>query len=196
MKDKARQAEIVRDTKETHIKLFVDIDGGQVSVDSGIGFFDHMLELLGYHSGFGLEVECKGDTRVDGHHSVEDVGIALGKALAKAVGDKRGIARYATVTIPMDESLATVSIDFSGRPFLVFNADFTAAKVGEFDLELVEEFFRAVATYGGITLHVNLHYGVNNHHKAEAIFKAFARALSAAVRIVSDEIPSSKGVLE
>lgn len=196
MKDKARHAEIVRDTKETHIKLFVDIDGGQVSVDSGIGFFDHMLELLGYHSGFGLEVECKGDTRVDGHHSVEDVGIALGKALAKAVGDKRGIARYATVTIPMDESLATVSIDFSGRPFLVFNADFTAAKVGEFDLELVEEFFRAVATYGGITLHVNLHYGVNNHHKAEAIFKAFARALSAAVRIVSDEIPSSKGVLE
>lgn len=196
MKDKARQAEIVRDTKETHIKLFVDIDGGQVSVDSGIGFFDHMLELLGYHSGFGLEVECKGDTRVDGHHSVEDVGIALGKALAKAVGDKRGIARYATVTIPMDESLATVSIDFSGRPFLVFNADFTAAKVGEFDLELVEEFFRAVATYGGITLHVNLHYGVNNHHKAEAIFKAFARALSAAVKIVSDEIPSSKGVLE
>lgn len=196
MKDKARQAEIVRDTKETHIKLFVDIDGGQVSVDSGIGFFDHMLELLGYHSGFGLEVECKGDTRVDGHHSVEDVGIALGKALAKAVGDKRGIARYATVTIPMDESLATVSIDFSGRPFLVFNADFTAAKVGEFDLELVEEFFCAVATYGGITLHVNLHYGVNNHHKAEAIFKAFARALSAAVRIVSDEIPSSKGVLE
>lgn len=196
MKDKARQAEIVRDTKETHIKLFVDIDGGQVSVDSGIGFFDHMLELLGYHSGFGLEVECKGDTRVDGHHSVEDVGIALGKALAKAVGDKRGIARYATVTIPMDESFATVSIDFSGRPFLVFNADFTAAKVGEFDLELVEEFFRAVATYGGITLHVNLHYGVNNHHKAEAIFKAFARALSAAVRIVSDEIPSSKGVLE
>ena len=196
MKQQKRQAEIVRDTKETHIKLAVDLDGGAVAVDSGIGFFDHMLELLGYHSGFGLEVCCDGDTRVDGHHSVEDVGIALGKAFAQAVGDKRGIARYATVTIPMDESLATVSVDFSGRPFLVFNADFTAAKVGEFDLELVEEFFRAVATYGGITLHVNLHYGSNNHHKAEAIFKAFARAISAAVKIVSDEIPSSKGVLE
>lgn len=196
MKQQKRQAEIVRDTKETHIKLAVDLDGGAVAVDSGIGFFDHMLELLGYHSGFGFEVSCEGDTRVDGHHSVEDVGIALGKAFAQAVGDKRGIARYATVTIPMDESLATVSVDFSGRPFLVFNADFTAAKVGEFDLELVEEFFRAVATYGGITLHVNLHYGSNNHHKAEAIFKAFARAISAAVKIVSDEIPSSKGVLE
>lgn len=196
MKQQKRQAEIVRDTKETHIKLAVDLDGGAVAVDSGIGFFDHMLELLGYHSRFGLEVSCEGDTRVDGHHSVEDVGIALGKAFAQAVGDKRGIARYATVTIPMDESLATVSVDFSGRPFLVFNADFTAAKVGEFDLELVEEFFRAVATYGGITLHVNLHYGSNNHHKAEAIFKAFARAISAAVKIVSDEIPSSKGVLE
>lgn len=196
MKQQKRQAEILRDTKETHIKLAVDLDGGAVAADSGIGFFDHMLELLGYHSGFGLEVSCEGDTRVDGHHSVEDVGIALGKAFAQAVGDKRGIARYATVTIPMDESLATVSVDFSGRPFLVFNADFTAAKVGEFDLELVEEFFRAVATYGGITLHVNLHYGSNNHHKAEAIFKAFARAISAAVKIVSDEIPSSKGVLE
>ena len=174
----------------------MDLGGGIVEADSGIGFFDHMLELLGYHSGFGLAVGCEGDTRVDGHHSVEDIGIALGKALAKAVGDKRGIARYASVTIPMDESLATVSVDFSGRPYLVFNADFSAAKVGEFDLELVEEFFRAVATYGGITLHVNLHYGSNNHHKAEAIFKAFARALSAAVKIVSDEIPSSKGILE
>ncbi len=196
MKDNARRAEIVRDTKETHIKLFLDLDGGQVSVDSGIGFFDHMLELLGYHSGFGLEVECKGDTRVDGHHSVEDVGIALGKALSEAIGDKRGIARYATSFIPMDESLAAVSVDFSGRPYLVFNADFSASKVGEFDLELVEEFFRAVATYGGITLHVNLLYGSNNHHKAEAVFKAFARAISAAVKIVSDKVPSSKGMLE
>ncbi len=196
MKQLERRAEIVRDTKETRIRLTVDLGGGIVEADSGIGFFDHMLELLGYHSGFGLAVGCEGDTRVDGHHSVEDIGIALGKALAKAVGDKRGIARYASVTIPMDESLATVSVDFSGRPYLVFNADFSAAKVGEFDLELVEEFFRAVATYGGITLHVNLHYGSNNHHKAEAIFKAFARALSAAVKIVSDEIPSSKGILE
>lgn len=204
MTDKAktvkRSAQLCRDTKETHIKLFVDLDPDkterQVTVDSGIGFFDHMLELFGYHSRFGFELECKGDTKVDGHHSVEDVGIALGKALAQAVGDKKGIARYATVTIPMDEALATVSVDISGRPYLVFNADFSCDKVGDFDLELIEEFFRAVATYGGITLHINLHYGFNNHHKAEAVFKAFARAIAKAVEIVSDEVPSSKGMLE
>ncbi len=192
-----RQAEIVRDTKETKIKLAINLDGdGKYEVDTGIGFFDHMMTLFACHSGFDFFVACEGDTRVDGHHSVEDIGIVLGKAISNALGDKVGIKRYASATIPMDESLATVDIDVSGRPFLVFNADGLNGKVGDFDVELVEEFFRAVANYGGITLHVNLRYGSNSHHKIEAIFKAFARALSDAVKIVSDKLPSSKGVLE
>ena len=134
--------------------------------------------------------------RESGHHSVEDIGIVLGKALAEALGDKKGIKRYASVSIPMDESLANVTVDISGRPFLVFNAKDMSGKVGDFDIELVEEFFRAVSNYGGITLHVNLLYGSNNHHKIEAIFKAFARAMKEATTIVSDKLPSSKGVLE
>lgn len=191
-----RTAAIERKTKETQIKLSVGLDGnGKNSIDTGIGFFDHMLQLFSCHSGIDLDVVCKGDTRVDGHHSVEDIGIVLGKAISKALGDKVGIARYAGKTIPMDESLATVNIDISGRPFLVFNAELSG-KVGDFDLELVEEFFRAVATYGGITMHVNLHYGSNSHHKAECIFKAFARALKEAVTVVGTELPSSKGLIE
>ncbi|MDE5990999.1 MAG: imidazoleglycerol-phosphate dehydratase HisB [Clostridia bacterium] len=192
-----RQAEIVRDTKETKIRLALDIDGkGNYSVDTGIGFFDHMMMLFACHSGFDFTVRCEGDTRVDGHHSVEDIGIVLGKAIVQSLGDKVGIKRYASVTIPMDESLASVTIDVSGRPFLVFNAEGMSGKVGDFDIELVEEFFRAVANYGGITLHINLHYGSNSHHKIEAIFKAFARALGEAVKIVGNTLPSSKGVLE
>lgn len=191
-----RQAQIKRTTKETDISLSINLDGsGEYDVDSGIGFFDHMLQLFACHSGFDFSVKCNGDIKVDGHHSIEDIGIVLGKAIAKALGDKVGIKRYAGVTIPMDESLATVNLDISGRPYLVFNADLQG-KVGDFDLELVEEFFRAVATYGGITLHINLHYGSNSHHKAECIFKAFARALKEAVTIVSDKLPSSKGMLE
>ena len=192
-----RKAEIVRDTKETKIKLALNLDGtGKYDVNTGVGFFDHMMTLFACHSGCDFSVKCEGDTRVDGHHSVEDIGIVLGKALVKALGDKVGINRYAQVTIPMDESLATVNIDVSGRPFLVFNVEGMNGKVGDFDIELVEEFFRAVSNYGGITLHINLHYGSNSHHKIEAIFKAFARALSSAVKIVGNTLPSSKGVLE
>ena len=191
-----RTATIERKTKETQIKLTVGLDGtAKYDVDTGIGFFDHMLQLFSCHSGMDLKVECKGDTRVDGHHSVEDIGIVLGKAINRALGDKIGIARYASKTIPMDESLATVTVDISGRPYLVFNAELSG-KVGDCELELVEEFFRAVATYGGIRMHVNLHYGSNSHHKAECIFKAFARAVKEAVTIVGTELPSSKGLIE
>lgn len=192
-----RKSSIERNTNETKIKLSINLDGnGKYDIDTGIGFFDHMMTLFACHSGFDFSVECKGDTRVDGHHSVEDIGIVLGKAVVQALGDKKGIKRYASVTIPMDESLANVTMDISGRPFLVFNANEMSGKVGDFDLELVEEFFRAVSSYGGITLHINLLYGTNNHHKAEAIFKAFARALKEATTIVDDKLPSSKGVLE
>ena len=191
-----RKSNIVRNTNETKIKLALNLDGdGKYQVNTGVGFFDHMMTLFACHSGFDFSVECEGDVRVDGHHSVEDIGIVLGKAINKALGDKIGIARYAGKTIPMDESLATVNIDISGRPFLVFNAEL-GGKVGDFDLELVEEFFRAVATYGGITIHVNLHYGSNSHHKAECIFKAFARAMKEAVTVVGTELPSSKGLIE
>lgn len=192
-----RKANIVRNTNETKIKLSIDLDGeGKYSIDTGIGFFDHMMTLFACHSGFDFSVECQGDIRVDGHHSVEDIGIVLGKAIAEALGNKVGIKRYASVTIPMDESLATVTMDISGRPYLVFNAEGMTGKVGDFDIELVEEFFRAVSNYGGITLHINLIYGSNNHHKIEAIFKAFARALKEASTVVSNKLPSSKGVLE
>lgn len=192
-----RKSSIERNTNETKIKLAIDLDGqGRYDIDTGIGFFDHMMTLFACHSGFDFCVDCKGDTRVDGHHSVEDIGIVLGKAIAEALGDKKGIKRYASVSIPMDESLANVTIDISGRPFLVFNAKDMQGKVGDFDIELVEEFFRAVSNYGGLTLHINLLYGSNNHHKIEAIFKAFARALKEASLIVSDKLPSSKGVIE
>lgn len=192
-----RKASIERNTNETKIKLSINLDGkGTYNVNTGLGFFDHMMTLFACHSGFDFCVDCQGDIRVDGHHSVEDIGIVLGKAVAEALGDKVGIKRYASVTIPMDESLANVTMDISGRPFLVYNAEGMTGKVGDFDIELVEEFFRAVSNYGGITLHINLLYGSNNHHKIEAIFKAFARALKEASMIVSDKLPSSKGVLE
>lgn len=191
-----REASLKRNTKETQIELYVSLDGnGKNEINTGIGFFDHMLQLFACHSGFDFNVACKGDLQVDGHHTVEDIGIVLGKAINQALGDKKGIARYASKTIPMDESLATVTVDISGRPYLAFNAELVG-KVGEFDLELVEEFFRAVTTYGGITMHINLHYGTNSHHKSECIFKAFARAMKEAVSIVGTELPSSKGLLE
>jgi len=186
----------IRKTKETDIAVEWDLDGsGKCDVDTGIGFFDHMLELFACHGKFDLTVKCKGDTKVDGHHSVEDIGIVLGKLLYRLLGDKKGIARYASSCIPMDESLARSVIDISGRPFLVFNGALTG-KIGDFDAELVEEFFRAFATYGMITLHIEILYGSNAHHKAEAAFKSFARALSAAVKITGDGVLSSKGMLE
>lgn len=191
-----REFNIERKTKETDINVKLNIDGsGKRDIKTGIGFFDHMLELFAVHGNFDLVAKCDGDLNVDGHHTVEDIGIALGKCIAKCLGDKVGILRYADVSIPMDESLASVSLDISGRSFLVFNAAIDGM-CGDFDNQLTEEFFRAVANYGGLTLHINLNYGINNHHKIEAIFKAFARALARAVKIVSDKVPSSKGVLE
>ncbi|MDD4316770.1 MAG: imidazoleglycerol-phosphate dehydratase HisB [Clostridia bacterium] len=187
-----------RKTNETDIALELCLDGtGSHSIDTGIGFFDHMLTLFAVHGNFDLRLKCTGDINVDGHHTVEDIGIILGRCIAAALGDKKGIQRYAAVSIPMDESLASVCIDVSGRPYFVYNAPrLSNAFSSDFDYQLVEEFFRAVATNGGLTLHINLLYGGNYHHMAESIFKAFARALKEAVKIVGDSIPSSKGVLD
>lgn len=194
-----RKAEINRDTRETNVFVSMNLDGtGKTDINTGIGFLDHMLDLLGKHSGIDLNVHCKGDLFVDGHHSVEDIGIVIGQALQKALGDKRGIQRYGSARIPMDEALVCVDIDVSGRPFLAINAVLFSPKVGEFDTSLVEEFFRAVAHNSGITLHINCEYGKNDHHIIEGMFKAFARALRTAVGIdprFVGEIPSTKGLL-
>ena len=191
-----RSAKIERDTSETQVRVLVNVDGtGKAEIDSGVGFFNHMLQLFAVHSGMDVTVYCKGDTEVDFHHSVEDVGIALGEALKGALGDKRGIARFADRVIPMDECAALVAVDFSGRAYLNFQANFSG-KVGDFDLELIEEFLRAFSSHAGINLFVRLLSGGNKHHEAEAIFKALAKCVQDAVRITSDRIPSSKGVLE
>ena len=176
------------------------MDGsGRADVESGIGFFNHMLTLLAAHGRFDLVLNCDGDIEVDGHHSVEDIGIALGQAVHKALGDKKGITRYGTFFLPMDETLVMVSLDISGRPFLVYDAGGAMAPmIGKYDTELTEEFLRAFAFNAGITLHVKVMYGTNSHHKVEAIFKALGRALHAAVKInpeTADEIPSTKGML-
>ena len=190
-----RTAEISRDTRETKIYLKIDLDGrGRVSVDTGVGFFNHMLELFGVHSGVDLTVRCEGDTDVDFHHSVEDVGICLGKAFKEALGDKKGIARFADRVVPMDECAALVALDISGRPFLNFEKKMSG-KIGEFDAELVEEFMRAFAFNAGVNLYIDLLKGGNMHHEAEAIFKAFAKCVQDAVKIVSDKVPSSKVVV-
>lgn len=192
---KARESTLKRKTTETDIEIYLNLDGnGKSNIDTGIGFFDHMLTLFACHSGFDLNVVCKGDLSVDGHHTVEDVGIALGNLLAKTLGDKKGIVRYACSYVPMDESLCRTVIDISGRPFLSFDADLSG-KTGDFDLELVKEFFRAITSYGFVTVHIDLLKGENSHHKSEAIFKSFAHALSDAVKVIGDKIPSSKGVL-
>ena len=191
-----REGFIKRETKETQIELSLNIDGqGTCRIDTGIGFFDHMLTAFSVHSGFDLEVKCKGDLKVDSHHSIEDIGIVLGQAFGLALSDKTGIARYGNFTIPMDEVLASCCVDISGRPFLVFHAEFGDYRLGEMDSAMVEEFFRAFAMNAGVTLHINLAYGKNDHHKAEAIFKAFAHAIKAAVRMEGNEILSSKGSL-
>lgn len=185
-----------RNTRETKISVSLNLDGtGKNSIDTGVGFFDHMLELFACHGKFDLQVRCDGDTKVDAHHSVEDVGIVLGKLFYELLGDKKGIERYATVYVPMDESLARTVVDISGRPYLCFDAELSG-KIGEFDAELIEEFFRAFCTYGLITAHIDVIRGNNLHHKAEAAFKSFALALKAAVAVTGTEIPSSKGTLE
>ena len=190
-----RNSTIKRITKETQIELSVNLDGnGSFSGTSGIGFFDHMLHAFAVHGGFDLELQMQGDLQVDGHHSVEDLGIVLGQAFGQAV-DKSRINRFGSFYVPMDESLAFCALDISGRPFLVFDADFTNPMVGELDCSLVEEFFRAFAMNSGITLHIRLEYGRNDHHKIEAIFKAVAHALQQAVRLRDGAVLSSKGVL-
>ena len=194
-----RKAAITRTTKETDIRIEVDLDGtGVSSIDTGIGFLDHMLDLLARHSRIDLTVKAKGDLHIDQHHTTEDVGIALGQAVKQALGDMKGITRYADAHLPMDETLTRVAIDISGRPFLVFRAEFRHHKVGAFDTELVREWFQAFAMNSGITLHVETLYGTNDHHIAESCYKGLARALRAAIAIDSraaNEIPSTKGAL-
>lgn len=190
-----RSADISRKTKETDIKIELSLDGGECEINTGIGFFDHMLTAFAVHGGFGLKADVKGDLNVDCHHTIEDTGIVLGKAFAEALGDKSGIERYGSFTVPMDESLAFVSLDVSGRPFLVFNAEFPEERVGEFDSCMCEEFMRAFAYNAGITLHVNMIYGGNTHHQIEVIFKALAHALAVAVRETGKGVLSTKGSL-
>lgn len=190
-----RSADISRKTKETDIKIELSLDCGECEINTGIGFFDHMLTAFAVHGGFGLKADVKGDLNVDCHHTIEDTGIVLGKAFAEALGDKSGIERYGSFTVPMDESLAFVSLDVSGRPFLVFNAEFPEERVGEFDSCMCEEFMRAFAYNAGITLHVNMIYGGNTHHQIEAIFKALAHALAVAVRETGKGVLSTKGSL-
>ena len=191
-----RTAEISRKTKETDISVFVDLDNaGNSEISTGIGFFDHMLTALAMHSGITLRVSCKGDLEVDCHHSVEDTGIVLGQAIAQAIGDKKGIARYGSAFIPMDEALAFCSLDISGRPYLVFDASFTDPRIGEYDTCMTEEFFRALAFNAGITLHMKSVYGRNDHHIAEALYKSFAHAFKAAIAANAGGLLSTKGVL-
>ena len=191
-----RTAEIERKTKETDIKLKLNLDRQfENQIETGIGFFDHMLTALAVHGGISMNLSAIGDLYVDSHHTVEDTGIVLGKAFAQAIGEKSGINRYGHAYIPMDEALGFASLDISGRPYLVFNGQFSEDKIGDFDTCLTEEFFRAFAFNSGITLHINIVYGSNDHHKCEAVFKAVAHALKMAVEINGDEVLSTKGVL-
>ena len=193
-----RIAEIHRQTAETKISLKLNLDGtGQSQVSSGVGFLDHMLTLFAKHGLFDLTITCEGDTQVDAHHSTEDIGICLGQAFAKALGDKRGIARYGHIVLPMEETLVTVAVDLSGRNYVMFNAPIPAPKIGEFDSELIEDFWYSFASNAMCNYHLLLHYGRNSHHIAEAIFKASARALRMAVSVDprQQDVPSTKGSL-
>ncbi|MCB1888737.1 MAG: imidazoleglycerol-phosphate dehydratase HisB [Rhodocyclaceae bacterium] len=194
-----RQADISRDTLETRIRVKLDLDGTGVSrLDTGIGFFDHMLDQIARHGAFDLEVEAKGDLHIDGHHTVEDVGIAIGQAFARAVGDKKGLTRYGHAYVPLDEALSRVVVDLSGRPGLVLEADFTAGSIGGLDTQLVYEFFQGFVNHALVTLHADNLRGRNAHHQCETLFKAFGRALRMAVTPdprLADTIPSTKGSL-
>jgi imidazoleglycerol-phosphate dehydratase len=194
-----RKAAITRTTVETDITVDIDLDGtGTYANITGVGFFDHMLDQLARHALIDMTVTAKGDLHIDDHHTVEDTGIALGQALARAMGDKRGIRRYGSCLLPMDDALVRAALDLSGRPFLVWNVAMPTAKIGTFDTELVREFFQALSTHGGITLHVDCLHGVNSHHIAEAAFKAVARSLRDALEVDSrkaDAVPSTKGTL-
>ena len=193
----ARTAEISRDTKETQISLKLSLDGGEANVSTGVGFLDHMLDLLSRHGRIGLEVKANGDLETGAHHTTEDVGLVIGQAIDEALGDRAGIRRYGSATVPMDEALAECAIDISGRPMTVWQADLPDVSIAGVDTELAEEFFRAVANTSKMTLHLRVPYGTNAHHMIEAAFKAFARALRVAVSIDPDEtgVPSTKGTL-
>ena len=194
-----RIAEVARNTAETQITVKVNLDGtGQARLATGIGFFDHMLDQIARHGLIDLDIQAKGDLHIDGHHTVEDVGITLGQAVAKAVGDKKGIRRYGHAYVPLDEALSRVVIDLSGRPGLVFEVDFSRGAIGEFDVDLVPEFFQGFVNHAGVTLHIDTLRGKNAHHQVETIFKAFGRALRMAVEAdprMGDVLPSTKGLL-
>lgn len=193
-----RKADVKRKTKETEVSVFIDLDSrGGYDVDTGIPFFDHMLSLMSRHGRMETRIKARGDIQVDFHHTVEDVGITLGSALKEALGDKSGISRYGSASVPMDEALAEVALDISGRPYLVMNLSSPAQRVGSFDRELVNQFFQALASSAGLTLHINLKYGDNLHHILEAVFKAFGLALFRASCLVpgQEDVPSTKGIL-
>ena len=191
-----RKARIDRKTSETGINLELNIDGsGATDIDTGIGFLDHMLNLMFFHGKMDLNLNCKGDIHIDDHHTVEDIGIALGQAFKQAIGDRIGIRRYGSFTIPMDEALAKVNLDISNRPFLVYNVELKRDNLGTMSSENFKEFFRAFAFNAGITLHVNVPYGENDHHKVEAVFKALGRAIREGSEVIDNQIPSSKGIL-
>lgn len=191
-----RKGFIERNTLETKIKAKINLDGeGKAQIDTGIGFLDHMLSLMAFHGKFDLTVKCDGDLYVDDHHTVEDLGICLGQSFKEAIGNRVGIRRYSTVYIPMDEALAYTSLDISNRPYLVFNVNFENEKVGNMTTQMFKEFFRSFVNESRITLHINLLYGENDHHKIEAVFKSFARALNEGCEVISNDISSSKGVL-
>jgi imidazoleglycerol-phosphate dehydratase len=193
---KQRTAKIHRKTKETDVTVKLNLDGvGKYEIDSGIGFLDHMLTHLSKHSKINLMVKAKGDLETDAHHTVEDIAICLGQALTEALGDKKGIARYGHSSIPMEETIANVSVDLSGRPNCVYNVDYHTDKIGDFDVQCVEEMVRSFSNAGRFNLHINVPYGTNSHHIAEAIFKGLGQALGAAVKIVGTDIPSTKGTL-
>ena len=196
MENDIRRKSVTRTTKETEITAILNIDGsGESGIDTGIGFLDHMLISLAKHGGFDLVVKCKGDLYVDGHHTAEDIGIVVGQVFAKCMENKSGIRRYGTAFTPMDEALAEVSVDISGRPYLVYQVECQTERVGDFDVELAEELFRAFAYHGMITLHIHLKYGKNTHHILEAIFKSVGRALKEAVQVQGEELPSTKGMI-
>jgi len=191
-----RVAKVRRQTKETDVSCEVNLDGvGKYDIDTGIGFLDHMLTHLSKHGKFDMVVKAEGDLNVDAHHTVEDIAICLGECLVKTLGDKRGIARYGHSSVPMEETLANVSVDLSGRPSCVYNVDYRTDKIGDFDVECLEEMLRSFSNNGKFNLHINVPYGTNSHHIAEAIFKGLGQALGEAVRVVGTDVPSTKGIL-
>ncbi len=191
-----RVAQIRRQTKETDVAVELDLDGvGKYDIDSGVGFLDHMLTHLSKHSGIDLLVKAKGDLQVDAHHTVEDIAICLGECLLKALGDKKGIARYGHSSVPMEDALANVSVDLSGRSVCVYNVEYRTGKIGDFDVECIEEMLRSFSNSGKFNLHINVPYGTNSHHIAEGIFKGLGKSLGAAVKVLGTDVPSTKGIL-